>query len=154
MEEFQTEELSGKKRGRAAAKEAMESYKRSAEERKRAIKADPSGWRRFWRWAWFGISWPWRWLWAECHDWRFLALFAAVCAVASSEVWVFYLLGFISWGTDFSSWCFGIATTCWAFWLGPFTPFMPLCIAITVGLRAAIDKIKARKKAKKAKEGR
>lgn len=133
------------------AKEALQRYKESSDRRKAEIKADPRRGKRFWKWCWFLISWPFRWLWAECHDWRFLVLFIGVAAVMSVEVWGFYLAGLVTWGTEFSKWAFGVASACWLFWLGPFTPFVPLCMAITCGIKTAIDRARERKE-RKAKE--
>lgn len=131
------------------AKEALEAYNKSVEKRKKEIRSEPNGFKRFWMKVWFLISHPWRWLWMQCHDWHFLVLFLVVMAVMSSEVWVFYIIGFVSWGTEFSKWCLGIASACWAFWLGPFTPFIPLCIAITIGIQACVNKIKLRHQRRK-----
>ena len=66
-------------------------------------------------------------------------------AVMSSEVWVFYLLGVISWGSEFSKWCLGVASACWLFWLGPITPFLPLCIIITAFIKGIVNKIRFKK---------
>lgn len=124
---------------------AIERYEKAQQEEKARIKEEPSKWKRFWKYVWHLASWPFKWLWAQCHDWRFLLLFVIVMVVVSSEVWIFYLLAFISWGSDFSKWALGIGSTMWAFWLLPGTPFIPLCIAITIGLQAIIDKVKYRK---------
>lgn len=130
------------------AKEALKQYQESTEKRKAEIKAEPKRIKRFFKKLWFWISYPFRWLFMECHDWRFLVIFIIVFLVMSSEIWVFYLLSFINWGSDFSKWCLGIASACWAFWLGPFTPFIPLCVAITIGIKTIFDKLKERHKKK------
>lgn len=78
-------------------------------------------------------------------DIKTLVIFIIVFLVLSSEVWVFYLLGFIFSDTDFGKRCLGIGSACWLFWLGPFTPFLPLCIAITFGIKALFNKIRFRK---------
>jgi len=59
-----------------------------------------------------------------------LVLFIIVNIVMSSEVWIPYLVYFITKNT----WWLGIGSACWLFWLGPGTPFIPLCIAITLGI--------------------
>jgi hypothetical protein len=105
-----------------------------------------SKWKWFWAKVWFLMSWPFRWLWAECHDWRFLVIFIIVFVVMSSEVWVCYLLGFIFKDTAFGKTMLGVASACWLFWLGPGTPFMPICIGITVGIKALFDKIKSKRR--------
>lgn len=63
--------------------------------------------------------------------WSCLWLFGIVCIIMSSEVWVPYLVYFITG----SQWWLGIGSACWLFWIGPGTPFIPLCIAITLGLK-------------------
>lgn len=130
---------------RSFAREAMERYEEGQRAERARIDAEPKKAKRFFKRIWHLASWPFKWLWAQCHDWRFLLLFVLVMVVVSSEVWVFYLLAFLSWGTDFSKWALGIGSTMWAFWLLPGTPFIPLCIALTIGIRAIIDKIRGRK---------
>lgn len=85
---------------------------------------------------------PFKWLWTNLKDIKTLIIFIIVFLLLSSEVWVFYLLGVITWGSTFSKRCLGVASACWIFWLGPFTPFMPLCIGITFGVKAIFNKIK------------
>ena len=41
-----------------------------------------------------------------------------------------------------NKWFWAVGSACWAFWLAPFTPFIPLCIAITFAGRKIYDKIK------------
>lgn len=67
-----------------------------------------------------------------------ILIFVIVFLVLSSEVWCSYLIGLITG----NAWWFGIASVCWLFWLGPFTPFLPLCLAITFAVRKVIDKIR------------
>ena len=90
---------------------------------------------------WNKIVSVWKWLWKQLKDWHNLVIFAIVFVVLSSEIWVPYLIGII---TGDKYW-FAIGSACWAFWLAPFTPFLPLCIAITLGIRKIIDHIKRRK---------
>jgi hypothetical protein len=82
-----------------------------------------------------------KWLWQQLKDWRNLVIFCIVVVIVSCEVWVPYLLGII---TGDAYW-FGIGSICWAFWLAPFTPFLPLCIVITLGIRKIIDIVIRRK---------
>lgn len=126
--------------------EARQRYKAKSDEAKKAIASEPSRWKRFWKRVWFLISWPFRWLWAECHDWRFLVIFIIVFLALSSEVWVCYILGAVFWGTAFGNTMWAVGSACWLFWLGPGTPFMPICIGITIGIKALIDRIKERRK--------
>lgn len=65
-----------------------------------------------------------------------LILFAVVVAVMYCPVWGGYLLyAIFKW-----KWCFAVASAALAFWAGPFTPFFPLCIAITHFLEKIIKK--------------
>lgn len=131
------------------AKEALEKYKKSQDDEKERIKNAPvSKFKRFWLKAWFLFKWPFKWLWAEFHDWRFFLIFVIVCAVVSCEVWIPYILGAIAYASGDSTtgkYLIGIASACWLFWLGPFTPFLPLCIAITCGIKTIFDKLRERR---------
>lgn len=51
-----------------------------------------------------------------------------------------YLIGFIIPSARAYLWSIGSA--CWIFWLGPGTPFLPLCMAITVGIKALFNRIR------------
>lgn len=96
------------------------------------------------RWLWNKIVSVWKWIWRQLKDWHNLVIFVIVFLVVSCEVWVPYLTGAI---TGDGYW-FAIGSACWAFWLAPFTPFLPLCIAITLGIRKLWDKIKERRHGK------
>ncbi len=75
-----------------------------------------------------------KWIWGECKDWRTILLLLGVIVVVYSPVWVCYLLYIIfRW-----NWSFAVATAVLAFWVGPFTPFFPLCIAITLGIKKRV----------------
>ena len=114
--------------------------------------------KRFFTWLWSKIKtfvkWLWTktkdlavWLWKQLKDWRNLVIFIIVCAVVSIEVWGSYLMAIITG----NNWWWAVGSACWAFWLGPFTPFLAICIAITLGIRKIIEKIKGKdKKATKA----
>lgn len=71
-----------------------------------------------------------------------IIIFIVVFLVLSSEVWVPILLGIITQ----NAWWYGVGATCWAFWLAPFTPFLPLCLGITFAVRKAYDALKKRSK--------
>ena len=65
-----------------------------------------------------------------------IILFAIVVSVMYSPVWCGYFLYFLfRW-----RWCFLLATGYLLFWAGPFTPFFPLCIAITLFLKKFFNK--------------
>ncbi len=62
-------------------------------------------------------------------------MFVIVVAVMYIPVWVGYLLHIlfnIKWGSV-------VATAYIAFWAGPFTPFFPLCITITLGIKKMFE---------------
>lgn len=79
-----------------------------------------------------------RWILKQLKDKTNILIFVIVFLVLSSEVWIPYLLAVITG----NKWWWGIGSACWAFWLAPFTPFLPLCIAITFGVRKIVDKIR------------
>ena len=111
-------------------------FERQKEEEKRRIRAEPKRSKRFLLWLKYLILFPFRWLWLNLRDWRTLIIFIIVVLVIGSEVWVPLLLGLILQNAVL----LGVASTCWAFWLMPFTPFMPLCIAVTIGIKALINR--------------
>ena len=85
-----------------------------------------------------------KWVWQECKDWRTVVIFIIVVVFMYTPVWGGYLCHAIfGW-----KWCSVVATTYLAFWAGPFTPYFPLCIAITLGIRRLIDKIKGKENTK------
>ena len=74
------------------------------------------------------------WIWHECKDWRTVLLLIAVIIVMYSPVWVCYLLFFIfKW-----KWSFVVATAILAFWAGPFSPFIVICVSITLAIKRKI----------------
>ena len=87
-------------------------------------------------------------LFEQLKDKTNIIIFIIVFLVLSCEVWVPVLLGILT-GNE---WWYGIAATCWAFWLAPFTPFLPLCFALTFAVRKVFDAIKNRKNNKILKE--
>ncbi|MGN1328541.1 MAG: hypothetical protein ACI4V4_02465 [Eubacterium sp.] len=77
-----------------------------------------------------------KWIWSECKDWHTLVLLLIVVFIMYAPVWGGYLLHIlfkIKWGSV-------VATTYLAFWAGPFTPYFPLCIAITFGIKKIFEK--------------
>jgi hypothetical protein len=130
----------------SAAKEAYARYQASLEAEKAAIKLEPSEWARLRKRLWLLARWPWKWLWMACHDWRIALIYCFWMAALSSEVWVMYIVGLCSSDPASKAWCFGIASACWLWWLGPGTPFMPLCIALTIGTKALFDRAKGKNK--------
>ena len=123
-------------------KEVEQEYKATQERHKKKVREEPNKFKRFFKWIWFWISYPFIWIFYNIRDWHTAVIFVIVVLVVGSEVWIPYLLGFITRGTDFSKWMLGVGSACWVFWLGPFTPFMPLCIVITIGIKTLFNKIK------------
>lgn len=115
------------------------------EEQKRAekarIKAEPKRSARALLWLKYWLLFPFKWLWVNLRDWKTAVIFALWAALLSLPVWLFYLLGLITWGTEFSGWAIGIASASWLFWLGPGTPFLPLCIALTIAAKPLLNRI-------------
>ena len=124
-------------------------YKEDQKAARDKIRQEPSGWKRFWKWVWYLFTFPFKWLWLNIRDWRSAVIFLIVMAVVSCEVWIPYLIGFITWGTDLSKIMFGIGSTCWLFWLGPGTPFLIICIGITIGVKELFNKIEEKKYGKR-----
>lgn len=86
-----------------------------------------------------------RWLWGECRDWRTVVLLVAVCAVVYLPVWGGYLLQLLfGW-----HWAGVMATAVLVFWAGPFTPFFPLCVALTLSIKHWQEAWRAKKEQKK-----
>ena len=81
-----------------------------------------------------------KWVWSECKDWHTLVIFAIVVVLMYAPVWLGYILYFVF----KSKWAMGVASAYLVFWAGPFTPYFPLCIAITLSLKKLIEKIKGR----------
>lgn len=82
-----------------------------------------------------------KWLWEQLKDWRTLIIFIIVLLVMYFPAYGFYVLSVIF----KNAWLAGAATIYVAFWAGPFTPFFPLCIAITLGIKKIFQKLKKRK---------
>lgn len=72
-----------------------------------------------------------RWVWQECKDTKTFLLLLLVIAVVYFPVWGGYLL-YAVFGWE---WASVIASTCLVFWAGPFTPFFPICIGITLSIK-------------------
>lgn len=85
-----------------------------------------------------------KWVFNQLKDKTNIVIFLIVVAVVSSEVWIPFILAIVT-GIE---WFWAVGSACWAFWLAPFTPFIPLCIAITFGVRKIVDKIRKNKKSK------
>ncbi len=71
------------------------------------------------------------WLKRECKDWKTFAIFLIVIIVMYLPVWGGYLLYYIfKWKIALTT-----ASIVMTFWFGPFTPFFPLAITITLFIK-------------------
>ena len=95
--------------------------------------------KRFKKWLIIGLTY-----WNVYSLKEYIWIFIIVFLTLSSEVWVPYLLGIITWGTPFSYTMFSVGSICWLFWAGPFTPFLPLCFTFTVAIKKIWNRIKRR----------
>ncbi len=88
-----------------------------------------------------------KWIWEQVKDWH---NFVILLIVASSLFLLcVFLVGLGLFFTDRKIHFITAFSLVLAFWAGPFTPFWPLCIAITLFIRKIIDSIIKPKKAKK-----
>ena len=79
-----------------------------------------------------------KWLWLQLKDWHNLVILLVVFIFMTTPIWICGIWGLI----NGSAVLLGIAGGYFAFWLGPATPFWPLCIAITLLIRRLIDKFR------------
>ena len=89
-----------------------------------------------------------KWIWSECKDWRTLVVFIIVYCVVMSPVIVGYTLYFVT----KNEWHLTYASVWLLFWFGPFTPLIPLCIAISLGIKKLLKIKKKHQEDKLAKE--
>ena len=80
-----------------------------------------------------------RWFKVNITNRRTAITFAVVWVTLATPTWLGYSLGVLL----HNPWFIGVATAYTAFWCGPFTPYLPLCLAITLGVLKAFDKIRA-----------
>ena len=89
-----------------------------------------------------------KWIWSECKDWRTLVVFIIVYCVVMSPVIVGYTLYFVT----KNEWHLTYASVWLVFWFGPFTPLIPLCIAISLGIKKLLKIKKKHNEEKQTKE--
>lgn len=78
----------------------------------------------------------------ELKDWRTILIFGIVMLVLGSEVWIPYILFMITNKPVYMI----IATGGLFFWnVVPFTPFLPICLAVTIAIKKLMKKIKERR---------
>lgn len=130
-------------------KELEKEYKHKQLIWKTSIRFKPTKWKRFWGWVWYLIAFPWVWIYTNIRDWHTALIFVIVCAIVSCEVWIPYLIALICWYNEpLRNTMLGVGSGCWLFWAGPGTPFLLICIFITIGIKALFNKIKDRKSKK------
>lgn len=125
----------------------LESYEKRKLAWKVHIRLEPNKFKRFWKWIWYWIAFPWVWVFYNIRDWRTALIFTVVFVLLSSEVWGPYLFGLIF----HNNWLIGIGTACWLFWLGPGTPFMVICISITIAVKEIFNIREKNKNGKRRK---
>ena len=79
-----------------------------------------------------------KWIKEECKDYKTFLIFICVMIFVHIPIWG----GIICYKLFKWKWCLAMATTMSLFWMGPFTPFFPLCIAITLAIKKIISKDK------------
>lgn len=126
-------------------KELQEKFENDKKLQKEKIRQEPNKWKRFWKWVWYLITFPFKWIWVNIRDWRTMIIFMIVVIVVSIEVWLPYLLGAITWGSDFSKWCLGIGSACFIWWQLPGTPFIMICVFLTMAIKGLFDKIRSKR---------
>jgi len=124
------------------AKQKEDEYRLLRITRKNFIKSQP---HHFWKLMWFYASYPFSWIWRNIKDFRTFIIFVVVMLVVGCEVWIPFVLGLIFKDSNFGKSMLSVAAACEAFWLAPFTPFLPLCIVITIAVKSAFNKLRFRK---------
>ncbi len=93
-----------------------------------------------------------KWIWVQVKDWHNLVILGIVAPVFLCLC--IFLVALVLFFTDGKIHLIIATSTVFAFWMGPFTPFWPLCIAITLGIRKFIESIWRPRHPKKDKEDR
>ena len=107
------------------------------------IRKTPNKYKRFLKWIWYLISFPFIWIFINIRDWRTAIIFIIVFLCVSSEVWIPYLIAFICWtNVNIRISMLSLGSACWLFWAGPGTPFMVICISITILVRSLFNKLR------------
>lgn len=80
-------------------------------------------------------------------------IFVIVFLFVSCEVWIPYLIAFICWNNETLRYSMlGVGSACWLFWAGPFTPFIIICISLTIGIKSLFNTIHSKRKKKKSQK--
>ena len=119
-------------------KELEEKYQVQRSIEKTRIRLEKRKSLRILKWAWYYISYPFKWIWLNIRDPTTLLIFVLIVLAVSCEVWIPALLALI---LD-QDYLWGVAAACWGFWLLPGTPFLPLCILLTMAIKSLYNKIR------------
>lgn len=121
-------------------------YERKEKIKKDKIKLEPNKWKRFWKYVFYYTMKPLYWLKDNITDWRTAIIFVISMVLVSSSVWAFYLGALIcGWTTDTAKWLISIGSVVWLWWLGGASPFLLICITITIFIKGIFDKIRFKK---------
>ena len=72
-----------------------------------------------------------KWIKEQCKDRKTFFIFICVVIIVYFPTWG----GILMYKIFRWKWCLAMATTSLFFWAGPFTPFFPICIAITLAVK-------------------
>lgn len=79
-----------------------------------------------------------KWMWHECKDVKTLIIFLLVWIILAAPAWIGYILSIVT----KNPWHLTYATAYFLFWMGPFTPYLPICLTIAIGIKKIIFKTK------------
>lgn len=129
-----------------AFKELEAEYKNNQEIEKEKIKQESNKFKRALKWIIYFAVFPFKWIWVNIRDYRTAIIFVIVFILVSSEVWVPYLLSFVFWNNEtIRVSMLSVASACWFFWLSPGTPFLVICIGLTIGIKTLFNRVKSKK---------
>ena len=129
-----------------AFKELETEYKNKQQIEKEKIKQESNKFKRALKWIIYFAVFPFKWIWVNIRDYRTAIIFVIVFILVSSEVWVPYLLSFVFWNNEtIRVSMLSVASACWLFWLSPGTPFLVICIGLTIGIKTLFNRLKSKK---------
>ena len=128
-------------------KELESQYKKRQLAWKTHIRMKPTKWKRFWGWCGYACAFPFVWAWVNIRDWHTFVIFVTVFIVMSSEIWIPYLIAIVCWNDEpLRNTLIGVASSCFVFWAMPMTPFLLICVFLTMAIKGLFNKIKYGKK--------
>ena len=72
----------------------------------------------------------------DCKDYRTFCILIFVMLIVHTPIWG----GLLCYKLFSAKWGLAMATTMSLFWLGPFTPFFPICIGLTYAIKRLINR--------------